>query len=108
MSKGFQRRIEDFTCDHCGTSVKGDGYTNHCPKCLWSKHVDVNPGDRANTCGGLMKPVRTEGTVAKYFLVHECVKCGAETRNIFGKKDSTEALLAVAKDAAEGIFKRVL
>ena len=26
--------------------MKGNGYTNHCPKCLWSKHVDINPGDR--------------------------------------------------------------
>lgn len=102
----FQRKIEDFTCEKCGTFNEGDGYTNHCTKCLWSKHVDINPGDRANLCGGMMKPVRTEGTVAKYFLVHECVTCGAEARNIFGKNDSIEGLLAVAKNAAEGIVKR--
>jgi len=101
----FQKRVEDFTCEHCGAFVKGDGYTNHCPKCLWSKHVDINPGDRANTCGGLMKPVRTEGTVSAYFIIHECVRCGAEARNVFGKKDNVEALLAIAKDAAEGIVK---
>ena len=104
----FKRVMENFTCEHCGVFTKGDGYTNHCPKCLWSKHVDVNPGDRANACGGLMKPVRTEGTVARYFIIHKCERCGAETRTIFGKNDSTEALLAVAKDAAEGIVKRVL
>lgn len=102
----FQKRIEDFTCEHCSASVKGDGYTNHCPQCLWSKHVDINPGDRAHRCGGLMKPVRTEGTAAKYFIIHRCVKCGTEEKNIFGEKDSTEALLAIAKDAAEGITKR--
>ena len=33
----FTKKIEDFTCDHCGYNVKGKGYTNHCPKCLWSK-----------------------------------------------------------------------
>ena len=53
----FIKNIEDFTCEHCGAPVKGTGYTNHCPKCLWSKHEDVNPGDRASDCHGLMKPI---------------------------------------------------
>jgi hypothetical protein len=35
-------------------------YRNHCPACLWSKHVDVQPGDRAATCRGLMRPDRVE------------------------------------------------
>jgi len=103
----FKRTVEDFTCEHCGERVKGGGYTNHCPKCLWSKHVDISPGDRANPCGGLMKPVRTEGTVAKYFILHECIKCGAKGRNTFGKEDSVEALLDIAKNAAEGVVKRL-
>ncbi|MFA6992594.1 MAG: RNHCP domain-containing protein, partial [Candidatus Gracilibacteria bacterium] len=42
MPKRFSRTIEDFVCEKCGAKVKGDGYTNHCPKCLWSKHVDIN------------------------------------------------------------------
>jgi len=99
--KRFKRTIEDFRCEHCGEHVTGDGYTNHCPKCLWSKHVDIHPGDRANTCGGLMRPVRTEGTVAKYFIIHECARCGAEARNVFGKCDSVEALLDIAKKAGD-------
>src|SRR3989344_2693847 len=52
----FKKVIEDFTCEHCDTFVEGDGYTNHCPKCLWSLHVDNEPGDRANNCNGLMEP----------------------------------------------------
>ena len=52
--KKFIKVKEDFVCEHCGAEVKGDGYTNHCPKCLWSKHVDVHPGDRAAECGGMM------------------------------------------------------
>ena len=55
--KQFVRRREDFVCEHCGTKVVGDGYTNHCPKCLWSKHVDIMPGDRAEDCQGLMRPI---------------------------------------------------
>ena len=105
--KKFQRRIEDFTCEQCGEKVKGDGYTNHCPKCLWSKHVDVNPGDRANQCNGLMKPIRVEGTVAAYFIIHKCVRCGTKTRNVFGKKDSVEGLLSVAKAGAESVAKHL-
>ena len=50
----FTRVVEDFTCGQCGAAVTGDGYTNHCPLCLWSRHVDINPGDRAAECGGLM------------------------------------------------------
>jgi hypothetical protein len=101
MSKKFQRRVEDFTCEHCGEDITGDGYTNHCPKCLWSKHVDINPGDRANACCGLMKPVRTEGTVAKYFIIHRCERCAAEGRNVFGDNDNIEALLDTARKAAD-------
>jgi hypothetical protein len=53
QSRKFQRTREDFTRERCRTFVKGGGYTNHCPECLWSKHVDVNPGDRQATCQGL-------------------------------------------------------
>ncbi len=94
-TKKFQRRIEDFTCEQCGEEVKGDGYTNHCPKCLWSKHVDVNPGDRASACGGLMKPVCVEGSTPNYHIVHDCVRCGQKARIIGDKMDSEKALLAI-------------
>lgn len=52
QEKKFQRQIEDFVCEKCGKEVKGDGYTDHCPRCLRSKHVDVNPGDRRSKCNG--------------------------------------------------------
>ena len=54
-AKTFQRCPEDFECGNCGHEIEGNGYTNHCTACLWSKHVDVNPGDRAADCHGLMK-----------------------------------------------------
>ena len=53
----FIRKTEDFICENCGAVVVGNGYTNHCPACLYSKHVDRSPGDRAADCGGLMEPV---------------------------------------------------
>jgi len=106
-TKKFQRRKEDFVCEHCGTEVKGTGYTNHCTKCLWSKHVDVNPGDRAalEICGGMMRPVKVEGNssvkgVEGYMIVHVCEKCGHERRNRVEKNDDFDAVIALAKAAA--------
>lgn len=94
--KRFQRTIEDFACEHCGTVVKGSGYTNHCPKCLWSKHVDVNPGDRAAQCHGLMPPVSVESKSGEYILTHRCERCGFERRNKKDSLDDFEAVLELA------------
>lgn len=92
----FTRTKEDFVCEHCGEFVAGSGYTNHCPKCLWSKHVDVSPGDRAEKCGGLMEPVGIEGSSPAYRIVHRCKKCGVVRRVTADAGDSTEAILALA------------
>jgi len=97
--KRFQRRVEDFVCEHCGIHVKGTGYTNHCPKCLWSKHVDVHPGDRAAGCTGMMEPIRVEGTSSEYSIVQKCVVCGHERKNAAAPEDDTDAVIAVAKNA---------
>ncbi|HNZ55449.1 MAG TPA: RNHCP domain-containing protein [Candidatus Paceibacterota bacterium] len=80
MSSKFQRTIEDFSCAHCGFFVPGDGFTNHCPKCLWSRHVDNYPGDRANDCLGLMEPTGLELEKGQYVIVHECQKCRTRKR----------------------------
>ncbi len=76
MSQVFKKVKEDFGCEKCGEWVTGDGYTNHCPKCLWSKHVDETPGDRAAACGGPMEPkaVKLEG--GEFIIEHVCLKCG--------------------------------
>jgi rubrerythrin len=81
MKKRFTKTVEDFICGHCGREVEGNGYTNHCPFCLWSKHVDINPGDREATCGGLMKPIRLEKEKSEYIVTHECIVCGYTKRN---------------------------
>ena len=96
----FTRTIEDFTCEHCGHAVKGDGYTNHCPKCLWSKHVDKNPGDRAESCGGLMEPIRIEGAASMSRIIHKCTKCGLERPVKTVPEDDTDAIIKIARNAA--------
>ena len=80
MPKLFTRKKENFVCEHCGHEVEGTGYTNHCPKCLWSKHVDINPGDRDEVCGGIMKPVDIYLKGQDWIIVHECERCD-ERRN---------------------------
>ncbi len=95
--KKFVRTIEDFVCEHCGASVQGNGYTNHCPDCLWSKHVDINPGDRSAQCGGLMQPSGLELDHGEEFIVHVCEMCGFSRRNRVNQNDNQEALIAIAK-----------
>jgi len=92
----FTKNVEDFACEHCGTAVSGSGYTNHCPTCLWSKHVDIHPGDRAAACGGMMKPVALEGSSPEYRIVHQCEECAIERRNTAASNDGVEALAALA------------
>jgi len=97
MTKQFIRTIENFNCEHCNEAVKGDGYTNHCPNCLWSKHVDVNPGDRREKCGGMMRPITVEKKGEEYFVVQKCERCGFERKNKVGKEDSFDAAIAISK-----------
>ncbi len=91
----FRKNPEDFVCEICGTLVKGTGYTDHCPNCLWSRHVDVNPGDRASECGGMMKPMSAEYTRGKIQIVYKCTKCGAKKKNVTAEGDNTEAVMAL-------------
>ncbi len=80
MPGRFTRRIEGFVCGKCGFFVNGTGYTDHCPKCLWSMHVDVNPGDRASECHGMMKPIRTIGGRTNATIEYRCLKCNIVKR----------------------------
>ena len=100
MARLFTRNIENFTCERCGTEVEGNGFTNHCPACLCSKHVDENPGDRAAACGGLMEPIAVEQARGRYILVHKCLKCGQVKRNKSAPEDSSRALVEVARRRA--------
>lgn len=91
----FIKKQENFKCERCGVVVEGDGYTNHCPACLWSKHVDVEPGDRAAECGGLMRPVEYEAAGGGFDLIHECVACGHRKRNKVAPDDDLARLVAL-------------
>lgn len=84
QSKRFIKNDDSFVCVHCGRNVEKLGYSsrNHCPFCLWSLHVDENPGDRASKCGAPMKPVSAAPDAKKgYIIYHKCTKCGEIKRN---------------------------
>lgn len=97
MEKKFKRKIEDFECENCHTQVKGNGYTDHCPNCLYSKHVDINPGDRASTCQGMMIPTAVEVKRDGYKIHYKCKKCGY-THNVKSSPDDNfEKILELVK-----------
>ncbi|ABD13737.1 hypothetical protein ThrDRAFT_01250 [Frankia casuarinae] len=101
VSRRFTRTTEDFVCLVCATAVRGDGYTNHCPSCLSSRHVDVNPGDRAARCGAVMRPVAVESRTHDLVITHVCERCGHRRRNRSVPADDHDTLLAVAAAAAQ-------
>ncbi len=95
--KHFIKKKQDFVCDNCGAKIYGDGYTNHCTECLYSKHVDVNPGDRQATCGGLMQPIDVIQKGDGYIILHKCMKCGFERKNKFSDDDNFASLISLVK-----------
>ena len=83
-SKRFAKNDSGFICRNCGQEVEplGSSSRNHCPFCLCSIHIDINPGDRENTCLGIMDAIKAEINPKKgYVLVHKCRKCGEIKRN---------------------------
>lgn len=102
-SKRFARNDTGFVCAHCGLVVQPLGRTsrNHCPDCLHSLHVDNDPGDRGNSCGGLMRPVGvvTDGRRG-YLVIHRCERCGHQRPNraalVGAQPDNMDRLLELA------------
>ena len=104
FEKGYYKNHpcnESFTCRVCGRLVvpegSGTGHRNHCPYCLASRHLDVEPGDRAADCGGVMEPVavwvRKNG---EWALIHRCRICGALSSNCIAADDNPLKLMSLA------------
>ena len=70
---------------------------DHCPYCLYSKHVDINPGDRLNTCHGLLKPIDIEKYKDTYKIIYECTKCHKIHKNIMAKDDNMDIIIELSK-----------
>ena len=106
-----------FRCSRCKqlvpiTKFMGTEHRNHCPFCLWSKHVDNNPGDRKADCSAGMKPIgltfKHEGAdkygnlrQGELMLIHECasVGCGKVSINRIAADDSAEAIMKIFEES---------
>ena len=98
---------ETFVCKVCERTVvpqgAGSDHRNHCPNCLSSLHVDIEPGDRASDCGGIMDPiavwVRKNG---EWAIVHRCRRCGAMSSNRVAADEHSDetAVLPAVPDRA--------
>ena len=97
--KNFTMRDEEFICENCGEQVLPLGYTarDHCPHCLYSKHVDIMPGDRENPCKGLLKPVGIEKFKDTYKILYKCNSCNEPHKNIMAKDDNMELIIELSK-----------
>lgn len=97
--KQFTMRDENFICENCHQKVNQLNYTarDHCPICLYSKHVDIMPGDRANSCLGLLKPIGIEKFKDTYKILYKCEKCHQLHKNIMAKDDNMDLIIELSK-----------
>jgi len=101
-----------FICKYCKKTIKnsnllGNFQRNHCPYCLWSRHVDEKKsGDRKSFCKGMMEPIglvfKNEKTdkygikrQGEIMLIHLCNKCGKISINRISGDDNPEIVLDV-------------
>lgn len=98
--KNFTMIDEGFTCVVCGKTVEPLNYTarDHCPYCLSSIHVDVNPGDRLADCHGVLKPIDIEKFKDSYKIIYQCEKCGYIHKNKVANDDNFDMILEIMKN----------
>jgi hypothetical protein len=102
----------DFICVHCqnlvsaGYVVAGVNNRNHCPYCLWSRHLDWRrAGDRLSACKGSMQPIglTVKKTRQKYglrsqgelMLIHRCLECGKIAINRIAADDDSQRVVGI-------------
>ena len=90
---------EEFTCINCGNKVSKLNTTarDHCNNCLYSIHVDINPGDRLNPCKGLLEPIGIEKFKDTYKIIYKCKKCGITHKNIMAIDDNMDKIIELSK-----------
>ena len=104
FKKGYYKThacTDSFTCKQCGRLVvsagAGSDHRNHCPNCLSSLHVDIEPGDRASDCGSLMEPVAVwVQKNGEWAIIHRCRRCGKLSSNRVAADDNPMKLMSIA------------
>jgi DNA-directed RNA polymerase subunit RPC12/RpoP len=94
----FTENNEGFTCLVCGQDVPPhpSSSRDHCTRCLTGLHVDVNPGDRMNDCGGVLEPIGLQVKGGKRQIVYRCRKCHAHVFNVVAPDDDPELIAELA------------
>jgi len=97
--KLFHKNDESFICENCNRKVEPLKYSSrdHCNYCLYSKHVDINPGDRLNTCKGMLMPIGIEKFKDTYKIVYRCNKCNIVHKNIMANDDDMDKIIEISK-----------
>jgi len=98
--KLFSKNDDSFKCEHCNNEVNPLNYTSrdHCPYCLYSKHVDVSPGDRSNECKGLLEPIGIEKFKDTYKIIYKCKKCKELHKNIIASDDNFDLIIKLSNN----------
>jgi len=94
-AEDFRKLNLGFICGNCGRQVAPAAKTsrNHCPFCLYSRHVDIIPGDRKEVCQGMMEPIDYDYKHGKVEIVFRCTKCGKTGTNKAADDDYLDELL---------------
>jgi len=98
-----QERSVSFRCVHCKaeipTAAPGTTHRNHCPLCLWSRHVDESIGDRKSKCLSSMEPMGLvfKNTGAVIMVVHKCLGCGKISKNRIAADDNSFVILTLIR-----------
>ncbi len=103
-----------FECQNCHKFVPinkkmGVINRNHCPFCLFSKHVDKISGDRAENCYGSMKAIaltlkKTQAnkygqSSGELMIVHQCLACLKFSINRVAADDSARKIEKVFEES---------
>ena len=99
--KTFSSNDNSFICENCNNNVEKLNYSSrdHCNQCLYSKHVDINPGDRKNKCQGLLIPIKIEKFKNTYKIIYRCQKCNQIHKNRMAKDDNMDVIIELSKNA---------
>ncbi|OGO26024.1 MAG: hypothetical protein A2136_02365, partial [Chloroflexi bacterium RBG_16_54_11] len=102
--------VHGFRCRYCQAFVhtipelSGVQNRNHCPYCLWSRHLDLwAAGDRLSACKAGMQPIGltvkpgrnkyASHLAGELMLVHLCLECNHVSINRIAADDAPDALM---------------
>lgn len=96
----FIKNNTSFVCINCGASVPAHPTSSrdHCNQCLFSVHVDINPGDRMNSCKEILEPIGIEVKKGKQRIVYKCQSCKDRVMNIVADDDDKETLVELSNN----------